>query len=381
MHSKAKLCTTENGPAVSVHSASDLPTVCSTPLIQAMVRARAPSYDQSVLDKVCRQSAAMWKCFGKYEHLSKSQAADGDALASFQGWLQPLITAAPTLEFTSGGVFKKELIRLSTVSDISSSSQLRGDLWAAERADRVLTVCYHMRRLKRNSYELEKTASMCTGESLVKLRLMLNEMAMPDGIQPFPAPSEAPTSVLSPPKPTPVAASVCQSSCPELQQDAEHGEWEEAEDAEIAVLDPEKVVEEPEAKGPLTLLQQLYPEQPTVKPDSKASLPVKKPVTKTAPKAARKAVTKAVVQLGSAVGGAYYRKEYYKASNSVGFKRHCVAKKGAKQIGSISSRTLSKQQLLELGDKVLGSLNSGEDEEKCLLLAKFKVQKLEMSLS
>lgn len=143
-----------------------------------MVRAKAPTYDQNVLDAWCRSASVTWNSFGKYEHLSKSQAPDGDALATFQTWLEPLIQAAPTLEFSSGAVFKKELIRLAATSNISSGSTLRGDLWAGDRADRVLTICYHMRKIKRDGmdgYELQKIAQTSTGESLQILKGMLKK--------------------------------------------------------------------------------------------------------------------------------------------------------------------------------------------------------------
>ena len=131
-----------------------------------MVKGKAPSYDQTIVETFCRDYAEQWVQFGAYEHTSKAQACDGNALADCHAWLVPLIKIAPTLEFTSVNVFKKQMLKKVMDKPDMNKTCLNSDLWAAERSDRVMTICYHMRRMKRNQYELAKGAASTRGDKL-----------------------------------------------------------------------------------------------------------------------------------------------------------------------------------------------------------------------
>lgn len=373
------------------------------PVEAIMVRAKAPTYDQGVIDSFCRSDKMKWGSFGKYEHLSKSQAPDGDSLASFHPWLSTLIQAAPSLEFSSTAVFKKELIRMATTSDISSGSKLRGDLWANDRADRLLTICYHMRRIKRDGgYELQKIAQTSTGESLQVLKAMLNKMVVSDNV-PLPLVGHPASAGLYKMAPTTtrsarVAPSVAPSLAPSMASesdgeaigaspkredmaDPEVAEPDHAEPDQSQAEEEEEPVEDAEdaAMKPL-LFDILYPEAKAGKPRHRKRM---RPMTPSSSHLHTPSPAPSEVATTSG-GGVYYRKEFYKARNgqsqSVGFKRFCQAKKAGKQIGSISSKWLSKDQLQMVGEKTLASLASGQDEERCMLLAKLKVQKMEMAM-
>ena len=311
--------------------------------------------DQCLIDKFVREKGELWVSFGAYEHISKSQASDGDALADCQPWLEPLIKVAPTLEFSSGGIFKKELlVKLSKQSSLNPTS-LRGDLWVAERANRVLTVCYHMRKIKRSEYELQKVAATTEGSKFEALTRML---AMMDPGSELPggknatgdAPSEMANTATEP------AASERTVSEAAVSEAA----------GEKPCMSTSSETEVQQCQKPKTnLFSQLYPEKAADSP------PAKKIKVKKVTPEKHSAGKEKVIQ---------YRKEYYKATNTFGFKRHCTGEK-AKQILSLGSKQLSKEVLEVLANKVLGSLNSlevvnEETEAQVVLLAKFKLQKL-----
>jgi hypothetical protein len=284
----------------------------------------------------------------KYENLPKSQQVDGDALAD-QSCVADLIKICPTLEFSSTTPFKKELLAQLVKQSSLNNTKMRGDLWATHRADRILTVCYHMRKVKRGPFELQRLAGSTSGHQLEKLKQMVDDMAMPltNDILPISASKASVVSGLEDQMEDPIGAAEAEVASPKDQHSAQES----------------------------TLFQDLYPEANAKStPAKKSATPKVSPAKVTI---AKKAKDDEAAQLAKPV----YRKEYYKATNSFGFKRHCKGCK-PKQIFSLSSKTLSMEDLGTLAAKVLGSLNalvnpSEPEERRIWLLAKFKQGKLE----
>lgn len=324
----------------------------------AMVRSKVPLLDQALVDAFVKNNLNQLLDMGKYEHISKSQGCDGSSLAQ-QSWLPSLIAICPTLEFASTTLFKKELLAQLVSKPSVNSTSMRGDLWAAHRGDRILTVCYHMRKLKRNQFELQRLASTTTGEDFELLKQYLDNMMVSVANEgPFlPA--------------LPVVPNIPSDGIASLPDPASvHDPKDSSSVADSETHIPEGSIPEGSATAS-DLFSKLYPEAP-IKP----STPVKKnPIKKTTP----------VKTKFEADGSSRpcYRKEYYKATNSFGFKRHCKGMK-SKQIFSLGSKKLAVGTLEELALKVLASLNgmvdpSTSEEHKIELLAKFKLQKLEQS--
>jgi hypothetical protein len=294
-----------------------------------MVRAKVASLDQSLVDRFVQTHISELKNMGKYEQLSKSQQCDGDALAG-QTWLPDLINLCPTLEFPSTTPFKKEFLAQLVKTPALNETKMRGDLWASHRADRILTVCYHMRKVKRCQFELQRLAGTAAGHNFEQLKKMIDSMPQIPVNEILPI-SEKKDEPMDTPE--------------ELTVADEKG----SENSFFASLYPETSKPTPAKKSPT----------PKVTP-TKVSLVKSKVVEATQP---------------------YYRKEFYKASNAFGFKRHCKGCK-PKQIFSLASKKLSVEVFGAFASKVLGSLNSMEppsetEEQRIWLLAKFKLGKLE----
>jgi hypothetical protein len=259
---------------------------------------------------------------------------DGDALAG-QTWLPDLISLCPTLEFPSTTPFKKEFLAQLVKTPALNETKMRGDLWASHRADRILTVCYHMRKVRRCTFELQRLAGTASGPNFEQLKKMIDSMP------------QIPVNELLP--------------------------ISEKKDEPIEATEELPAPSEAEDKGyEHSLFSSLYPETTDAKPT-----PAKKSHT---PKVSPTKVhlVKSKVDEGTQP---YYRKEYYKANNAFGFKRHCKGCK-PKQIFSLASKKLSVEALWVFASKVLGSLNSmappsETEEQRIWLLAKFKLDKLE----
>ena len=90
-----------------------------------------------------------------------------------------MIKICPSLEFASTTPFRKELLTQLCKNAALNKTKLRGDLWASHRADRIMTVCYHMRKVKRGPFELQRLAGTTTGTQFEELKAMVDVMVMP----------------------------------------------------------------------------------------------------------------------------------------------------------------------------------------------------------
>ena len=352
----------------------------------SMVRFTVPEVD---LSSLCHKWCATWCDLGAYEHLSKQQAPDATALAEFSGWLSEMATVAPTLEVSGIREFKSGFLKAVARDPSLNKTQLRGDLWAKQRSDRLLTVLYHMRKLKRDEHALFNLAGTCTGDVLKKITQVLDKMTTVTADdfdrtlkKQHSSMSLASTSVKSEAK-SDVKSEVKTKEKDGVAEDDKTVKYEE-EDSQSAAEAPSADKAPPADKKPSASADKAPPAEKSplysklFPPKPQHVTPKKKKTTVKSTDSTKKSPMKTMP--AAEEGEAYYGRECYKHARRVGFKRKIKGRKEAKQIGSISCSFLSEEQLKDFGQKVLNTLNKLDkkgdptEEESVFILAKHKLK-------
>ena len=317
-----------------------------------MPRSRVMAVDQLQLNKVILEHSASLKTMGGYESVSKPQAVKGDALAALSPMLYGLLDVAPSGEINNTQLKAAVMAAVCSKPELNNTNQ-KNDIWCGLRVDRIVIVLNHLRRLL-DETKFQQMASGTQGSNVIVISELLKKLEVPS--------EEVPSEQV-----------------PSLTLPMPSGSIQESEQATSTVDGEEQIVVDEEVqidKTPLAKAQKTKVPKVTMsgselhdlfgghQPSSakKVIKPTKKPDTSS------KSIT------GKTVHGAIYRKAYYKANHSYGFKRVVDAK--AKQIFSLPGKSWSKDKLMVLADKVLHDLHKCKcelDEQSVEVLAKYKL--------
>ena len=121
----------------------------------------SPVVDQDQLNTVFAKHIDLVADMGKYESIGKTMAARLDGLFFLYNLLGPILDLCPWCEINYGqwrdaALHAAEEARKKKT--ILNHSNFSDKIWGGQRAERWITVLYHMRRLKRNP-ELLDTGS------------------------------------------------------------------------------------------------------------------------------------------------------------------------------------------------------------------------------
>jgi hypothetical protein len=137
----------------------------------------APSVDQALLNTAFSKNLDLVSDMGIYESIGKTMAARIDGLVFLYQILVLVLDICPWCEVNYGqwrdAVLyaidegkKKEPVR------ILNHSTFKDKIWAGQRAERWVTVLYHLRRLKRNEDLVQSSSKKCGKDLLTKLQAM-----------------------------------------------------------------------------------------------------------------------------------------------------------------------------------------------------------------
>ncbi len=306
-----------------------------------MPRSRVMAVDQLELNKVILEhSVGCLKTMGGYECVSMPQAVKGDALAALSPMLMGLLDVAPSGEINNTQLKAAVMAAVCAKPELNNTNQ-KNDIWCGLRVDRIVIVLNHLRRLL-DETKFQQMASGTQGSNVVLIRQLLKKLEVPPPVLPMPTQEHCQTTVQ-------------ESDQATTTEDTEEVQLEKTPDAKAQKTAATKAA----MSG--SELQALWGshQPPSAK---KVIKPTQKPNTSS------KSIT------GKAVHGVIYRKEYYKANHSFGFKRVVDGK--AKQIFSLPGKSWSKEKLVALADKVLHDLQKCKcelDEQSVELLAKCKL--------
>ena len=135
-----------------------------------------------VMDNYVKVTGARTAFFyGPYENISKSQAAYGPGLAHNFLLLSELLKLVPAGE-VKASVLKGSLLLLADKYDgLSNNSSIPAHMWAANRADGIITMLYHLRRVRTTTLRAQQLHHKATDADLlaVEQRCLLEEMPDP----------------------------------------------------------------------------------------------------------------------------------------------------------------------------------------------------------
>jgi len=106
--------------------------------------------------------------FGKYDSLARSQAANPQGLLANESLLKLLLGCSPRLKF-SMTTLRKPINDVVNMKPRMNDASYNNSIWSSLKAERILTMCNHLRRLAREPARYKQAAAKCSGEELEKL--------------------------------------------------------------------------------------------------------------------------------------------------------------------------------------------------------------------
>jgi hypothetical protein len=119
--------------------------------------------------------------FGLYESVARSQAAVGKGLLQNRQLLLALLSLYPLLEFLMSSI-KKGFIRALVQRPTLNTGQYANNIWAGFRAERVLTLCNHLRRIAREPIRFQQCISKMTPAEVQELKELMDKVQLPPGV-------------------------------------------------------------------------------------------------------------------------------------------------------------------------------------------------------
>jgi hypothetical protein len=117
--------------------------------------------------------------FGPYEVISRSQAAYGGGLAANSEILATVLRVAPAGE-VKANVLKGHMMKLATrYNGLTQGSPLGMDLWAGKKADIILTMLAHLRRVRQDTPRAKQLQHKATDADVLKVEKLCNLLDMP----------------------------------------------------------------------------------------------------------------------------------------------------------------------------------------------------------
>lgn len=121
---------------------------------------------------------ALWKwCesnsvneLGRYECITRNQAAHASSLVKLDSLLQLLMRHSRTLEFHMT-TLREALVEAVRRWPSLNTTKFQGQHWAALKAERLMTISAHFRRLATDQVRLRQASTKCTGEEMAALQV------------------------------------------------------------------------------------------------------------------------------------------------------------------------------------------------------------------
>jgi hypothetical protein len=132
-----------------------------------------PPIDPHILDGIFSIFFKDISNVGVYEHISKSQAVNGEGLAARYDLLKAIITAAP-----SGGIppgpARASLVKVFSQRPEANTTVFNTGVFAGLRLDRLTVMLAHLRRCAQDPSRMQQAAVKMTGPSLAKVQELVS---------------------------------------------------------------------------------------------------------------------------------------------------------------------------------------------------------------
>jgi hypothetical protein len=127
--------------------------------------------DQDLLDEVFLKHASTISNFGVYENIGRTMGVNGKGLSELQCFLQSVLEVAPwcNLHLTQ---LREAVLTVVRAKDINKS-KLNDKVWAGQRAERMITLLAHLRRLLK-PFRFEQCASKCSRGHQQRMKELLS---------------------------------------------------------------------------------------------------------------------------------------------------------------------------------------------------------------
>lgn len=142
---------------------------------------------QCRLDDLCVQATVEQHCleqgcyFGLYESVARSQAVVGKGLLQNRQLLLSLLNLYPPLDFLMSSL-KKGFTRAVLQKPTLNTGQYANNIWAGFRAERVLTLCNHLRRIAREPLRFQQCISKMTPAEVEQLKEVVEKVQLAPGV-------------------------------------------------------------------------------------------------------------------------------------------------------------------------------------------------------
>ena len=138
--------------------------------------------DEGLLVKMFVAHQSVLQHLGVYENVSRSMHVDGPGLMFLYSFLWDVILLCPSAEPRESSM-RNAFMTMVTMFPKINETKFNNGTWAQLRTERMVTILYHVRRLKREESRLAQIASRLNGPELQKLKDLLRqiELRLPSG--------------------------------------------------------------------------------------------------------------------------------------------------------------------------------------------------------
>ena len=119
--------------------------------------------DQDLLDACILKHASYIGNFGQYENMSRPMAVLGKGLAALGPLLHSILEVSPYCNISISQL-RESILQVDKLKDLNKT-KLQDKVWAGQRAERLVTLMSHLRRLWRVPYRKEQCFNKCSKEA------------------------------------------------------------------------------------------------------------------------------------------------------------------------------------------------------------------------
>lgn len=142
-------------------------------------RKSSPVVDADILATIFEKHKSIVANFGVYESTSRNQAVKGKGILHCRPLLWDLLEACPIGDMPAPSA--KQAMAVLVLNDPSLNSTIYNtSIWSQLRCERVGTLLYHLRRLKREPARFKQCALTLTGEELGLLKSLMAKLQLED---------------------------------------------------------------------------------------------------------------------------------------------------------------------------------------------------------
>jgi hypothetical protein len=118
---------------------------------------------------------------GRYEVLARPQAIHGSSMIGLKSLIALLLEHNNTMEYTMQSL-KDPLMAAVRMHPKLNNTKFQTQHWASFRAERLLTLCCHYRRLAMDAVRFRQCASKCTADEVEQLQELSSRYREPGEI-------------------------------------------------------------------------------------------------------------------------------------------------------------------------------------------------------